>query len=108
MASSHHQATWLIAIVLESITNSILPRIAFSNKLIVLFLDTLSVTLLRSQETSIVVTGLKWISDSFSVAFPEYMPLMVLHDPPGGWCRTSILFELNILLRFCRVSKPIQ
>jgi len=41
------------------------------------------------QETSIIVTGLKWISDSFSVAFPEYMPLMVLHDPPGDSSSTS-------------------
>jgi hypothetical protein len=36
------------------------------------------------QTSNVLVTGLKWISDSFSVPFPQYMPLMVLHDPPGG------------------------
>ena len=41
-----------------------------------------------------LVTGLKWISDSFSVPFPQYMPLMVLHDPPGGMMLDLILFPL--------------
>jgi hypothetical protein len=36
------------------------------------------------QTTNVLVTGLKWISDSFSVPFPQYAPLLVLHDPPGG------------------------
>ncbi len=36
------------------------------------------------QDSHVLVTGLKWISDSYSVPFPQYMPLMVLHDPPGG------------------------
>ncbi len=35
-------------------------------------------------QADVIVTGFKWISDSFSVQLPEYMPLMVLHDPPGG------------------------
>ncbi len=30
------------------------------------------------------MTGLKFVSDKFSVPFPQYLPLMVLHDPPGG------------------------
>jgi hypothetical protein len=35
----------------------------------------------------VVVTGLRRISDFFSVQMPQYMPLMVVHDPPGGkWC----------------------
>jgi hypothetical protein len=36
------------------------------------------------QQADVVVVGLKWISDSFSVQLPGYIPLMVLHDPPGG------------------------
>ncbi len=47
-----------------------------------------------------LVTGLKWISDSFSVPFPQYMPLMVLHDPPGGQSIVlrRTLFDLTGLL----------
>ena len=36
------------------------------------------------QEVPVIVTGLKLISDAFSVQLPEYQPLLVLHDPPGG------------------------
>jgi hypothetical protein len=32
----------------------------------------------------VVVTGYKWISDSYSVQLPQYAALLVLHDPPGG------------------------
>jgi hypothetical protein len=35
-------------------------------------------------EVPVVVTGDKLISKSFSIQVPEYLPLMVLHDPPGG------------------------
>jgi len=35
-------------------------------------------------ELPVIVTGLKHISDSFSVQLPHYQPLLVLHDPPGG------------------------
>jgi hypothetical protein len=36
------------------------------------------------QETRVIVTGVKLISKFFSVQVPEYLPLLVLHDPPGG------------------------
>ena len=36
------------------------------------------------QETHVIVTGVKVISKFFSVQVPEYLPLLVLHDPPGG------------------------
>jgi hypothetical protein len=35
-------------------------------------------------EVPVVVTGVKLISNSLSIQVPEYLPLMVLHDPPGG------------------------
>eukprot|EP00050_Salpingoeca_kvevrii_P022613 m.129078 g.129078 ORF g.129078 m.129078 type:complete len:1807 (+) comp9763_c0_seq2:474-5894(+) len=35
------------------------------------------------------VTGLRFISDKFTAALPEYMPLLVLHDPPGGGSSAS-------------------
>ncbi|EDQ84448.1 uncharacterized protein MONBRDRAFT_12796 [Monosiga brevicollis MX1] len=33
---------------------------------------------------AVIVTGDKIISDLFTMDFPEYFPLMILYDPPGG------------------------
>ena len=41
-----------------------------------------------------LVTGLKLISDSFSVQIPEYLPLLVLHYPPGGFFIYTLPFSL--------------
>eukprot|EP00045_Choanoeca_perplexa_P006861 m.59743 g.59743 ORF g.59743 m.59743 type:complete len:2336 (-) comp13823_c0_seq5:1666-8673(-) len=37
-----------------------------------------------SEVFPVIVTGQKLISDRFTMDFPEYFPLMVLYDPPGG------------------------
>ena len=51
------------------------------------------------QESQVVVTGLKIISDSFSVQVPEYLPLMVLYDPPGGMQPKRIIRFLSMCFR---------
>jgi hypothetical protein len=51
----------------------------------------------------VLVTGLKWISDAFSVPFPQYMPLMVLHDPPGG--EHIVLVNDQLVLRVVNRSQ---
>jgi hypothetical protein len=41
-------------------------------------------------EVPVVVIGDRVISKFFSVQVPEYLPLMVLHDPPGGCFVTHV------------------
>jgi hypothetical protein len=37
-----------------------------------------------TKDVAVVVTGLKLISNAYSIQIPEYMPLLLLYDPPGS------------------------
>ena len=41
-------------------------------------------------EAKVIVTGMKVISEKFSVPFPQYMPLAVVRDPPGDKSYTTL------------------
>ncbi len=57
-------------------------------------------------EVPVVVIGDRVISKFFSVQVPEYLPLMVLHDPPGG-CFVIMLLSFIIQVQVLR-SIPIK
>jgi len=63
------------------------------------------------QNSMVVVTGAKSLGKGFNVAIPEYHPLLVVHDPPGGMSfseYTNSKVSINMEVDWIKFEKDVD